>query len=94
MRQTTSATVQAGDALDSQGSVKKLLKKRKLEKLSSQSKCAFQDSRYLFATSNIMERFFCTAGYAFSDHRQGLTPMNLEMQLFLKINKNFGTLKL
>ena len=33
--------------------------------------------------------FFSTAGYAFNEHRQNLTPMNLEMQLFLRMNKDF-----
>ena len=89
MQQTTSATAEAGDALDSPGSVENLLKKRKLEKLSCQAKCVFQDSRYLLATSNIIEWFFSTAGHAFSDHRQGLRPMNLEMHFFVKINKKF-----
>ena len=60
--QQTTATAEAGGALDSLGSVESLLKKRKLEKLSSQAKCAFQDSRYLLATSNTIERFLVRLG--------------------------------
>ena len=66
-----------------------MLKKRKIEKLETQEKCAFKNSRFLLPTSNIIERFFSTAGYAFNDHRQNLTTMNLEMQLFLRMNEDF-----
>lgn len=63
------------------------LKKRKKDKISPLQqylKCTF-----LLPTSNILERFFSSAGYAFNDFRQNLKPMNLEMQLFLKVNRSF-----
>jgi len=62
-----------------------LLKKRKVEKLNVKT---YQDCRFLLPTSNIVERFFSEAGFAFSDLRQSILPLNLEMQLFLKVNKS------
>ena len=50
-----------------------LLKKRK----TTDSK--YLDCRFILPTSNI-ERFFSTAGNCFSEFRQKLLPMNLEMQ--------------
>ena len=61
-----------------------LLKRRKVEKVVVNS---YQDCRYLQPTSNLVERFFSVAGAAFGDLRQKLLPINLEMQLYLKINK-------
>ena len=87
--QDTVQTPTADDDQEYGNSVELMLKKRKMEKLATQEKCAFKDSRFLLPTSNIIERFFSTAGYAFNDHRQNLTPMNLEMQLFLRMNKDF-----
>ena len=49
----------------------------------------YVDCRFLLPTSNILERFFSTVGYAFNDYRQSLLPMNLEMQLFLIVNRSF-----
>ena len=75
-------TVQKSTADDDQeyvDSVELMLKKRKMENLATQEKGAFKDSRFLLPTSNIIERFFSTEGYAFNDHRQIQTPMNLEM---------------
>ena len=71
-----------------------ILKKRKLEKTASEETKDFIHTRFFLATSNILERFFSSAGYAFIDYRQSLTPMNLEMQLFLKFNKKFWDNKL
>ena len=48
----------------------------------------YLDSQFLLPTSNLLERFFSTE-YAYSDLRQSLLPQNLEMQLFLKVNKNY-----
>ena len=34
----------------------------------------------------MVERFFNSAGYADTDYRQSLLPINLEIKLFLKVN--------
>ena len=73
--------------------LKKGNSKRKKLKASEETK-DFIDTRFLLPTSNISERFFSSAGYAFNDYRQSLTPMNLEMQLFLKFNKKFWDIEL
>ena len=44
-------------------------------------------------TSNILERFFSSAGIASSDFRQRLNPTNLEEQLYLKTNKRFWDIR-
>ena len=62
-----------------------ILKKRKIEKAGSQ----YMNVKFILPTSNLVERFFSSATYSFSDLRQSLLPMNLEMQLFLKINQRF-----
>ena len=66
-----------------------LIKKRRLQ-LSSQKMSQYESLKFLLPTSNILERFFSSATYSFSDLRQKLLPMNLEMQLFLRSTKNFG----
>ena len=64
-----------------------LLKKKKSTNKSADS--VYQDVRYLRPTSNMAERFFSKAGFAFGDLRQSILPMNLEMQLILNINNQF-----
>ena len=44
---------------------------------------SYIDCHFLLPTSNFVERFVSVAGHAFSDERQSILPMNLEMQLFL-----------
>ena len=61
-----------------------LLKRRKIERAGT---TMYMDCRFILPTSNIVERFFSTAGFTFGDLRQSLLPLNLEMQLFLKVNK-------
>ena len=39
--------------------------------------------------TNLKNRFFSVAGYAYNDLRKSLLPINLEMQLFLKVNHRF-----
>ena len=34
----------------------------------------------------MVERFFSNDSFAFSDFRQALLPINLELQLFLEVN--------
>ena len=65
-----------------------LIKKRRLQ-LSSQKVSEYESLKFLLPTSNILERFFSSATYSFSDLRQKLLPMNLEVQLFLKVNEKF-----
>ncbi len=48
----------------------------------------FIDSRFLFPTSNICERLFSKAGYALSDRRRRIAPMNFEQQIFLHANRS------
>ena len=72
----------------------RILKKGNRQKTASEETKDFIDTRFFLPTSNISERFFSSAGYAFNDYRQSLTPMNLEMQLFLKFNKKFRDIEL
>ena len=67
--------------------VTSLLKKKKCTNKSANS--VYQDVQYLRPTSNMAERFFSKAGFAFGDLRQSILPMNLEMQLFLNVNNYF-----
>ena len=67
-----------------------LLKKRKLERKSSE----YMNVKFILPTSNLVERFFSTAPYAYSDLRRNLLPYNLEMLLFLKLNQRFWDEKL
>ena len=68
-----------------------IIKKRRL---GSTKKEEFMNTNFLFPTSNIIERFFSSATFAFDDHRQRLLPIHLEEQLFLKINNKFWDEKL
>ena len=67
--------------------VASIIKKRKIATGVSRSQPRYMDSHFLLPTSNLLERFFSTADY--SELRQNLLPQNLEMQLFLKINKKY-----
>ena len=55
-----------------------ILKKR--AKMDCKSK--YVNTKFLLGTSNIVERFFSTAGLSYTDYRQLLTPAHLEEQLF------------
>ena len=68
-----------------------IIKKRRL---GSTKKEEFMNTNFLLPTSNIIERFFSSATFAFDDHRQRLLPIHLEEQLFLKINNKFWDEKL
>ena len=52
-------------------------------------KCDFLES-----TSNRAERFFSSAGFAYSEYHRNLSPVHLEEQMFLKFNKPFWNRKL
>ena len=60
------------------------LKKRKI----SVNTTGYMDTRFLLPTTNIVERFFSKAGYALGSRRKNINPSNLEMQLFLNVNRN------
>ena len=62
-----------------------ILKKRRSE-LKGDTSSGYLNTKFLLPTSNLVERFFSTAKMTFNDHRQSLLPVNLEEQLFLKIN--------
>ena len=55
-----------------------ILKKR--AKMDCKSK--YVNIKFLLGTSNIVERFFSTAGLSYTAYRQSLTPAHLEEQLF------------
>ena len=60
---------------------------RKRAKIDCKSK--YVNTKFLLGTSNIVERFFITAGLSYTVFRQSLTPAHLEEQLFLKPNHRF-----
>ena len=64
-----------------------IIKRRKIEKKSSHPESKYFKTKFLLPSSNLVERFFSIAGFAFNDYRQRLDPTNLEMQMFLKLNK-------
>ena len=64
---------------------------QKRQKKGDESK--YLNCRFLFPTSNILERFFSAAGYALNNLRQNITPEHLEQQLFLRANKKYWTVK-
>ena len=82
----TSQSQQSDFSEDTHDFASLCLKKRKISDFSRQQ---YVDCRFLLPTSNIIERFFSTAGYTFNDYRQSLLPMNLEMRLFLIVNRSF-----
>ena len=64
-------------------------KRARLFPTNSYIKCDF-----LEPTSNRVERFFSSAGFAYSKYRQNLSPVHLEEQMFLKFNKPYWNRKL
>ena len=67
-----------------------ILKKRKMGKAATSApKSQYLNTKFLLPTSNILERFFSSARFAFNNYRQKISPLSLEMQLFLKNKKNF-----
>ena len=63
-----------------------------LSKRARVEKTEFMDTRYLLPTSNICERYFSLSGLAFSDLRKRTSPVHLEEQLFLKLNRKYWDL--
>ena len=66
-----------------------IIKERKIATGVSRSQPRYMNSHFLLPTSNLPETFFSTAENAYSELRQNLLRQNLEMQLFLKINKKY-----
>ena len=62
-----------------------MMKKRKTQIMSSD----YIEIGFIVPTSNYMERFFSTADYALEDYRKSISPVNLQMQPFLKMNRPF-----
>jgi hypothetical protein len=54
----------------------------------------YMDLKYIPPTSNIVERLFSKSKLILSDVRKSMLPANLEMLLFLKVNRNLWDLAL
>ena len=46
-------------------------------------------TEFITPASNIPERFFSKAGYAYNDYRKSMMPANVEMHFFLHYNHKF-----
>ena len=57
-------------------------------------KSPYVDLRFIRPTSNICERFFSLSKLALPDNRKRLLPANLEIQLFLKVNRHLWDMEL
>ena len=66
-----------------------IIKKRRTENRQATNQQKYLDARFLVPTADKLERFFSSAGIAFNDFRQSLLPVNLEMQLFVKTNREY-----
>lgn len=60
----------------------------KRQKVSSFQRTKYIDIRFLLPTSNLCERLFSKAGYAFNERRRGILPSNFESQIFLNLNRD------
>lgn len=60
------------------------LKKRRVDC----SGIKYVDTSFVLPTSNMVERLFSKAGFAFSDRRQGMTPVHFEALMFLHVNRS------
>ena len=60
-----------------------------LKKPRSENESNYLSCKFVLPTSNLLERFFSTAGFASNEMRQSLSPCHLEEQLFLKVNNKF-----
>ena len=49
----------------------------------------FMGLRFILATSNVCERLFSKAGFAFTARRHRMLPANLECQMYLHVNSSF-----
>ena len=80
-----SEVVEMCDDRDTEDFASKILQKRAKNTVDSD----YCNLQFLKPSSNLLERFFSSAGFALSDLRQSLTPVHFEQQLFLKANKKF-----
>ena len=48
--------------------VVKCLKKRRMERAAELKKAKYTDSRFILSTSDLLERFFGSAGFAYAEH--------------------------
>ena len=83
LRKSNASDVEEVDSQDAADFASAVLAKR--QKQSSLLK--YVSCKFLLPTSNVLERFFSSAGFAYDELRQNLLPMRLEQQLFLKYNK-------
>ena len=60
--------------------VLKCLKEKRMERAAELKKAKYTDVRFILSTSDLMERVFSSAGFAYGERRQSLPPVNLEMQ--------------
>ena len=51
------------------------------------AKCETFDLKWIPPTSNKAERLFIRVRHIFTDYRKSLSPINLEAQMFLIVNK-------
>ena len=65
-------------------------KRRRMETVPS---LQYYDTNYVSPTSNIVERLFSRAKFAWSNMRKSMTPAHLEMLIFLRLIVNFGILR-
>ena len=68
--------------------VVKCLNKRRIERAAELKNAKYTDARFFLSTSDLLENFFSSAGFAYGEHRQSLLPVYLEMQLFLNCNQS------
>jgi hypothetical protein len=66
---------------------------RALKRVRVQDKI-YQDAYFICPTSNVVKRLFSTAKFVFSDLRRSLLPRNLEILLFLKLNRDLWDLEI
>ncbi len=67
-----------------------VVKKRRMERAADLMQAKYTAARFILSTSDLFERFFSKAGFAYGEHWQSLLPVNLEIQLFLKCNQSLG----
>ena len=89
LRRSVNADTES-DETDSGDFASEILKKKR--KVAAKS--SYIDTRFIQPTSNMVERFFSSAGFAASELRQNISPVHLEEQLYLKANKRFWNVQL
>ena len=67
---------------------------QKVKRAKVESKSPYIDLRFIRPTSNICERLFSLSKLALPDNRKRLLPANLEMQIFLKLNRHLWDMEL